>query len=462
LPDAILPLLAELAGAGNLITGEPLTIRTNGYWDTSPTKAMAVVTPQTLIQLQAVLACCHQHRQAVTIQGGLTGTVRGQVAQPGEIAISLEKMSTITHFNPIDKTLIAEAGCTLQQIQEFARDRQLLLPIDIGARGSCTIGGNIATNAGGMEVLRYGMMRNHVLGLEAVLADGTLVSAMNQMKKNNTGYDLKQLFIGSEGTLGIVIKAVLQLQPLPTSRETALIACRSFTALTDVLDSAQRSLGETLTRFEIMDGDYFRAQTQPEGHRAPLADKHDWYALAEIAGYSPEGDRVQFETWLEFLLAADHAADIVIASNQKQREELWLIRENFDIAIAEKPFFLYDVSLPISAMEDYLAKLRGAIHCQWPGAKIYTLGHMADGNLHFFISPRCSGSEDELKLRADEWVYGELTAFSGSVSAEHGIGIDKKKCLHHCRSAEELQLMKSIKRLMDPYNLLNPGRIFDL
>jgi FAD/FMN-containing dehydrogenase len=369
-------------------------------------------------------------------------------------------MTSIDDFSTADKTVTVDAGCTLQRVQEFALAHQLLFPVDIGARGSCTIGGNIATNAGGMEVLRYGMMRHQVLGLEVVLADGTLISALNRMKKNNTGQDLKQLFIGSEGILGVVTRAVLQLQPLPAGCESALIACDSFTGIIDLLDSAQRALGDTLTRFEVMDGEFYRAQTVPGGHRPPLEREHSWYALVEIRGYRPVEDRQQFEDWLAGLLDSNIATAIVVADNQRQREGLWSIRENFDTAMASAAFALYDVSLPIAAMAAYLDRLHQALRRRWPDSLCYAVGHLADGNLHFFIAPEPDSGRDA-KGRADDLVYGLLADEGGSVSAEHGIGIDKKPWLGHSRTPAEIALMKTLKAALDPGNILNPGRIFD-
>ena len=407
------------------------------------------------------MTICCRHRQPVAVQGGLTGTVKGQNAAGNEVALSLEKMTAINDFDPINKTLVAQAGCTLQQVREFAAERGLLFPVDIGARGSCTIGGNIATNAGGMEVLRYGMMRHHVLGLEAVMADGTVLSAMNRMQKNNTGYDLKQLFIGSEGTLGIVTSAVLQLQPLPESCETALIAGNSFEDITALLDSAQRQLGDILTRFEVMDNRYYNIQIGKGGHTAPLPGNAAWYALVEVMGFDPRQDRDSFQQWLERLVEQRAVADIVIARNLRQRGELWKIREDFEVSLAGGSFFLYDVSLPVSAMDDYLAGLDDKVFSRWPDAMFFTLGHLADGNLHFFLSPGVENA-DELKPEADELIYQPLRALGGSVSAEHGIGLDKKPWLGYSRNAEEIRLMQTLKRTLDPDNLLNPGRLFDL
>src|SRR5690606_29184405 len=323
----LLEELAAAVGSHGLITGSRLGERSNGYWDSSPLAALALVMPSSTAQLQQVMKSCHHHRQQVVVQGGLTGAAGGQRAGRDEVAVSLERLNTIDHFDPAGKTLVAGAGCTLAEVQGFAETRGLLFPVDIGARGSCTIGGNIATNAGGMEVIRYGMMREQVLGLEVVLADGSVLSSMNQMAKNNAGYDLKQLFIGSEGTLGIVTRAVLRLRPATHSRETALAACNSLAEVIALLDSAQAQLGETLTRFEVMDGPYYGAQTGPGGHRRALAAGYGWYVLVEARGTSPERDAQHFQGWLDQVVTSAIAADAVVPGNSRQLANLWQIRE---------------------------------------------------------------------------------------------------------------------------------------
>ena len=459
------PLLENLrnaVGGDNVLSGSQLTARDNGYWDPSPLRCTALVTPRSSEQVARVLRLCHSSRQPLVVQGGLTGTVRGQDAHPGEIALSLEKMTAIKHFDPVGKTLAVEAGCTLEAVQTFARQHNLLFPVDIGARGSCTIGGNLATNAGGMEVLRYGMMRQHALGIEAVLADGARLDAMNTLQKNNTGFDLKQLLIGSEGTLGIITAATLQLRPLPSSCDTAFVACRNFNQVTTLMDSAQRQLGDNLTRLELMDGRYYSLLTGAGGNPPPVARECPWYVLVEAMGFAPARDGELFASWLESRLAADGLADAAIAGNLQQRQAMWKIREVFDVAVAAKPFFMYDVSLPLHAMADYVHTVRTAINRAWPDALFFTVGHVADGNLHFFLSPRASGDTQSLQATADAIIYQPLADIGGSISAEHGIGLEKKRWLHLCRSTAEIDTMRALKKLLDPHNILNPGRIFDM
>ena len=347
------------------------------------------------------------------------------------------------------------AGAILQTIQEQIARQGFLFPVDFGARGSCTIGGAVATNAGGINVLRYGMMRNVVLGLEAVLADGTVISSMNQMLKNNTGYDLKQLFIGSEGTLGIVTRVVVRLFPLPVSRDTAMFACDSFAAVTRQLGLLKAELAGTLSAFEVMWGSYFTAVTGEGGHESPFEQDYPFYVIAEAEGADPEVDAERFQRLLEAGMESGDIVDAVLPKSESERRALWNIREEFDTAL---PAYLYDVSLPIRNMETYVARLQERLAAWRDDAAFEVFGHIADGNLHIFVKPYADGAHH---AASDEIVYGCLEGLDGSISAEHGIGIDKKSWLRLSRDDDELDLMRGLKRLLDPGNLLNPGKIID-
>jgi FAD/FMN-containing dehydrogenase len=331
----------------------------------------------------------------------------------------------------------------------------LLFPLDFGARGSCSIGGAVATNAGGINVLRYGMMRNLVLGLEAVLADGTVISSMNQMLKNNTGYDLKQLFIGSEGTLGVVTRVVVRLFPLPKSRQTAMFATRSFDALARVLQSMRSDLAGTLSAYEVMWSNYFNAVTNEGGHPAPLVRDYPFYVLAEAEGADPEADDERFQHILERGLESGDIVDAVLPKSESERQSLWVVREEFEPVL---PAYLYDVSLPIGSMSAYVENLQAALASWRPDADCLVFGHIADGNLHIFVTPYEDGMHHD---RCDEIVYGCLDGFAGSISAEHGIGVEKKAWLGKTRSAEEIEMMGRLKTLLDPDGLLNPRNLLD-
>jgi len=445
-------LLAAL-GATRVALGEEIAQRATSYWDQSPTSALALVKPRSTEEVSTALSLCHRRGQPVVIQGGLTGCVEGAVAAAGEVIVSLERMNRIESIDARGMTATVQAGVVLEVLQQAASERNLLFPLDLGARGSCTIGGNIATNAGGINVLRYGMMRNLVLGLEAVTADGTVISSMNRMLKNNAGYDLKQLFIGSEGTLGIVTKAVLKLFPRPAGCGTALVAAASFDALILLLNRLQRSLAGTLSAFEAMWGDYFRGVTGESGHRAPMSRDHPFYAVVEAEGSDAEADGERFERVLAAALEDGEIAAAVISGSESHRRAIWAIREDFEDLL---PARLYDVSLPMAEMDGYIRRVRDGLEARRPGSACYTLGHIADGNLHLFVKPGAGGDSHR---ECDEEVYGPLPELGGSVSAEHGIGSEKIAWLSRGRSAAEIALMRSVKRALDPRGLLNPGRV---
>ena len=297
------------------------------------------------------------------------------------------------------------------------------------------------------------MARQNVLGLEAVLADGTVVSSMNRMLKNNTGYDLKQLFIGSEGTLGVVTRAVFRLYPLSASRQTAMIATDSFAAVVRLLKSMRAELAGTLSAFEVMWDSYVGVVTAPGAHTLPFDKRHVYYVLAEAEGSNPATDDERFEALLGRALESGDIGDAVIPKSNAERVALWQIREEFDAVL---PAYLYDVSLPIRYMVPYVARLEERLRAWRDDAECIVFGHIADGNLHIFVRPYDEGSHH---AACDEIVYTSLDGFSGSISAEHGIGLDKKQWLGRSRSEDELRLMQQLKHVLDPKNLLNPGRI---
>ena len=353
----------------------------------------------------------------------------------------------------LDGVAVVQSGAILQNVQEALERHGFLFPLDLGARGSCTIGGTVATNAGGMNVLRYGMMRNLVLGLEAVLADGTVISSMNQMLKNNTGYDIKQLFIGSEGTLGVVTRVVVRLFPLPSSRQTVMFATRTFEHVADVLAAMKATLAGTLSAYEVMWNQYYSAVTAEGGHKAPLARDYAFYVIAEAEGNDAGADEARFEAMLEAEMEAGRIVDAVMPKSDTERAALWTIREEFNAVL---PAYLYDVSLPMRFMSEYAGRLEAAL-AEWRSeGEALIFGHIADGNLHIFVRPWEDGRNH---TKSDEIVYGCLDGLSGSISAEHGIGIEKRAWLGKTRSAEEIELMRSLKKLLDPNDILNPGKL---
>jgi FAD/FMN-containing dehydrogenase len=450
--------LADALGHERLLPARAVARRVTSYWNSAPMQAQAMVLPHSTAEVATALRCCHGAGQSVITHGGLTGCVAGAESTRDDVVLSLEKLRGIEDIDLAGGTATVAAGTVLQTLQETVAEAGLYFPLDLGARGSCTIGGNVATNAGGINVLRYGMMRNLVLGLEAVLADGTIVSSMNRMLKNNAGYDLKQLFIGSEGTLGVVTRVVLRLFPQPASRQNALVAAPSFEAVTRLAQTLHRELGGSLSAFELMWGDYVAAVTGPGGHRAPLATHHPFYVVLQAEGADPNADQQRFEAALERAMDAGLIVDAVIPKSDSESDSLWQIRENFEAILEPQPVYLYDVSLPIPQMAGYVDAVKRQVAQRWPDGQCYVLGHMADGNLHLFVQPN---DARDLHAASDEIVYGPLTGIGGSVSAEHGIGTEKLKWLPHSRSREEIQLMQSLKRSLDPRNILNPGRVVE-
>ncbi|WGI26057.1 FAD-binding oxidoreductase [Halomonas alkaliantarctica] len=454
-----LEALRAIVGPPNVLTGDDVRSRRVDWMTGAPCQAGAIVRPADTDQVAAVMQACYAVQQPVVTHGGLTGLVHGAEASPDELVISLERLTAIEEIDQVGGTLTVQAGAPLQRVQEAAKEVGLQFPLDLGARGSCTIGGNIATNAGGVRVIRYGMMRQQVLGLEAVMADGRVVSSMNRMLKNNAGFDLKQLFIGSEGTLGIVTRAVLRLQPPTPSEQTAMVACPSFEALTGLLSHMGKALGGSLGAFEVMWQNHYRLLTETLGrHIPPMATEHPFYVIIDSLGSDAERNATQFSEALESALESELIVDAVIAQSTTQRDGLWAIREDIEGLIKGlAPLFTFDVSLPIADMQRYTDALEAHLTQRWPEARLVVFGHLGDGNLHISVSV---GSADvEVRRDVEAMVYQPLAALGGSVSAEHGIGLEKRPWLSTCRSSAEIELMRTLKLALDPLNLLNRSKV---
>ncbi|MGZ6141925.1 MAG: FAD-binding oxidoreductase [Myxococcales bacterium] len=447
---ALLDRLREIVGDQGLLPASGLSERA--------LRAAALVRPRSTEEVSAVLRACHAARQPVVVHGGLTGLVRGTDAAPHELILSLERMDRIEEIDPVARTATVQAGVRLQVLQETVAEQGLLFPLDLGARGSATLGGNVATNAGGNRVVRYGMMREMVLGLEAVLADGTVVSALNRLIKNNTGYDLKQLFIGSEGTLGVVTRAVLRLRERPRGQHVALVAADRFDGVVALLRRVDQALGGQLSAFEAMWREHYQLVTHPPAASvSPLPGEHAYFVLVESHGADVEPAALVGA--LESARAAGLVADAVVARSQAERNALWAIRDDVGQLRRLAPILAFDVSLPIAAMERYASAVRSQLAGKWPGAHCSIFGHLADGNLHFVFAP---GKGDEATRHAvEEIVYAPLAGIGGAISAEHGIGLEKKPWLSISRTPEEIALMRQLKSMLDPLGILNPGKVVD-
>lgn len=455
--DDLIGRLRAALGPGAVLTGPEASAKAQGALGQPLGAPIAVLMPASTREVSEVLRLCHAARQPVVPWGGKTGLVDGGVAD-GALALSLERMHAIEEIDVLGATMTVDAGCVLQAVCEAADAHGLFFPLDLGARGSATIGGNISTNAGGNRVVRYGMMRDMVLGLEAVLADGTVLSSLNRLIKNNAGYDVKQLFIGTEGTLGIVTRAVLRLRPRPASQSTAFAAVDAFDRLPRVLRHMERALGGTLSAFEVMWEDFYKLVTTPPAMgRPPIPHGHPYYLLVEALGGDQAEDAARFERALTSALEEGDLADAVIGKSQAERDRLWALRDDTGQLARNFPFFIFDVSLSMAEMESYVAAIRQALRARWPGSSLVVFGHLGDGNLHVIVGVGDAGLDARHAVEAI--VYDGLRGRAGSISAEHGIGLEKRPYLAWSRGAEEIALMRALKQMLDPRNILNPGKV---
>lgn len=452
----LLETLTDELGAVAVLTGADAEEKSQGAWAPMGTP-LAIIRPANTQEVSRVMELAHAAGQKVIAWGGKTGLVEGGHAD-GELALSLERLNAIDSIDPIGGTMSVQAGVPLQKVCEAAEEAGFFFPLDLGARGSATIGGNIATNAGGNRVIRYGMTRALVLGLEAVLADGTIVSSMNRLIKNNAGYDLKQLFIGTEGTLGIVTRAVVRLHSKPLSQDTGLVGVESFENLPKLLRHMEARLGGTLSAYEVMwDGFYQLVTNEPAAGRSPLEGRYPYYVLVEAMGGDQEADTPRFEHALMGALEEGIICDAVIAKSDSERGAMWALRDDVGQVLHHYPIFTFDVSLPIADMEAYVAGLETSFDATWPDNKLFVFGHLGDGNLHVIIGV---GDESPATRKAvEQIVYAPLQKIGGSVSAEHGIGLEKREYLALSRGPEEIALMRLLKKSLDPKGILNPGKV---
>lgn len=417
-------------------------------------RALCVVLPATTAEVATVMQACHKAGVSVVPQGGNTGLAGGATpdASGEQIVLSLARMDAVREIDVLGETMIVEAGCILQKAQAAARDAGMLLPISFAAEGSAQVGGILATNAGGINVVRYGMTRRRVLGLEAVTADGHIVSGLRALRKDNAGYDWKQLFIGSEGTLGVITAAVLQLASIPEFRLTAMVSLESADAALELLGAARRVLGESLEAFELMSESALDNVVRHRGLQLPLPASA-WCVLLE-AGSSLPGLRDAAEVVLSKALERGTAIDCVIAESERQRQELWSWRESLSEAEAhEGPSLKHDVSVPVSAVPDFLRDADAA--AQLAGARPNAFGHAGDGNIHYNLFP-AEGADSAALRRV---IHDIVAGYGGSISAEHGIGQYRVSELARYRTASELHLARLLKRALDPRDLLNPGKV---
>jgi FAD/FMN-containing dehydrogenase len=433
-------------------------------------RALAVVRPGSVLEVAAVLRACAAHGAGVVPQGGNTGLVGASVpdASGSQVLLSLARLNRIRSIDRANLTLTAEAGCVLQAVQQAAEAQGLLFPLSMASEGSCTIGGTLATNAGGTQVLRYGNARELCLGLEVVTPAGEVWHGLSGLRKDNTGYSLRDLYIGSEGTLGVITAATLKLSPLPAASMTALATCATLAAATELLQLAQARLGAGLTGFEVM-GDFalsLVARHFPQLRR-PLAPDPDatWTVLLEQSdGESEAHARGLFEGLLELALERGLIADAAVAETVAQSRAMWQLREAIPLAQAEEgPNVKHDIALPISRIAEFVAETDAALLRAFPGIRLVDFGHLGDGNLHYNVqAPAGVAAADfvrDSERAVNKVVYDAVERHGGSISAEHGIGALKRDELARRKSPQALSLMRAIKAALDPGGRMNPGRV---
>ncbi|MEZ5726669.1 MAG: FAD-binding oxidoreductase [Burkholderiaceae bacterium] len=433
--------------------------------------ALAVAQPDDTAGVAAVLRWCHAHRVAVVPQGGNTGLSGGATpaAEGRALVLSLTRLNQVRRIDPVNNTIEVDAGATLQHVQESARDVGRLFPLSLAAQGSCTIGGNLATNAGGVQVLRYGNARALCLGLEIVTAEGEIWDGLRGLRKDNTGYDLRDLYVGSEGTLGVITRAVLQLFPLPAGQAVAFVAVPTPAAAIALLQLAQARLGASLTAFELMsDTCIALVEKHVAAARFPLAERSDWYVLLEASDMRGESEaNAAIEAVLEAGIEQELVTDAALSSSLAQFKALWALREDISESQgAEGKTIKHDISVPISRIAEFVVKTSEALARAYPGPRLVVFGHLGDGNLHFNLSPaaeRCDAEHQAAFLALEGpvniLVHDAVVAHQGSISAEHGLGVLRRDESARYKSSVELKLMRAIKAALDPLNLMNPGKL---
>jgi len=457
--DALIGRLAAAVGDANVLTADADTAPYFTDWRKQYSgRAACVVRPASTAEVAAAVAICASEGVAIVPQGGNTGLCGGSVptGKQREVVLSLSRMNRVRAVDALNDTITVEAGCILAEVQRAADEAGRLFPLSLGAEGSCQIGGNLSTNAGGVNVLRYGNARDLVLGLEVVLADGRVWDGLRGLRKDNTGYDLKHLFLGAEGTLGVITAAVLRLFAKPTATATAWIAVPDPARAVGLLADLRARLGERITAFELvsrrcLDAVIAHAPATPD----PLRSRHTWYVLAEMRdGGTQEALAARVEQALMAAVASGLALDAAIAQSEAQAAALWKIRET--IPEAQFTNVKHDIAVPVSRIPEFIARAGAALEAAFPGAPIYCFGHIGDGNLHYNI-----GDAALVPRRAEvnRLVYASVDALGGSISAEHGLGQLKRAEIALHKAPLELELMRAVKAALDPRGLMNPGKV---
>ena len=473
--SALLDSLRQICGAANVLTHEDpqtdLSAWEQDWRKRAQGLALAVVRPANVQEVSEVVKACAKAKASIVPQGGNTGLAVGSIPDDtGEqVVLSLQRMNQIRSLDGANLTVVAEAGCVLQQVQEHVDKAGYLFPLSLAAEGSCTLGGNLGTNAGGTQVVRFGNTRELCLGLEVVTAQGDIWHGLSGLRKDNTGYDLRNLMIGSEGTLGIITAACMKLYPQPAAQLTAWAAVPSMEAAVLLLGLAHERLGAGLTGFEVMG--QFALSLVDKHHpqlRVPLFKETPWCVLLENSDHESEAHaRIGFESLMETALENGWVTDAVVAESLAQAHSLWQIRESIPLAQATEGLNIkHDISVPVSRIPQFVAETDALLQAKIPGIRLVNFGHLGDGNLHYNVqAPAGTDGPAFLKNHEDEvntWVFDQVKAFNGSISAEHGIGSLKAGKLTHYKDPTALAMMKAIKLALDPHNIMNPGRVIKI
>ncbi|XP_027906818.1 D-2-hydroxyglutarate dehydrogenase, mitochondrial [Vigna unguiculata] len=447
-----------ILGSKNVIQDEDKLATSNTDWmHKYKGSSKLLLQPRTTDEVAQILKYCNSRCLAVVPQGGNTGLVGGSVPVFDEVIISLSSMNKIISFDKVSGILVCEAGCILENIISFLDNEGFIMPLDLGAKGSCQIGGNVSTNAGGLRLVRYGSLHGNVLGVEAVLANGTVLDMLKTLRKDNTGYDLKHLFIGSEGSLGIVTKVSILTPPKLSSVNVAFLACKDYNSCQKLLQEAKRKLGEILSAFEFLDSQSMNlVLNHLEGARNPIPTSlHNFYVLIETTGSDESSDKQKLEAFLLGSMENELISDGVLAQDINQASSFWLLREGIPEALMRAgAVYKYDLSIPLEHMYNLVEEMRSRLGNT---ANVIGYGHLGDSNLHLNVST--PHYDDKILSQIEPFVYEWTSKHRGSISAEHGIGLMKANKIYYSKSRETVQLMASIKNLMDPNHILNPYKV---
>jgi len=458
--NILINLFESSIGKSSVLTGDDLKSRFYHIWKTEvPLQSICLLLPRSSQDVSNIMKICNENNQEVIIHGGLTNLVGSTKSEKSQVVISLEKMNKIIDIDERGKTVTCESGVIIENIINEVKEKNLLLPLNFGARGSAQIGGAVSTNAGGLRVFKYGMTRNLVMGIEYVLPDGTIISSLKKLMKDNSGYDLKHLLIGSEGTLGIVTKVVLRLYQLPKTRYTSLAVTNDFQKVLDMLLYMEDKISSNLTGFELLWNDTYKQMVSDKTmYNKYLPDKFKYYIFIEYMGRDFENDYNVFEKHILESIDDGIIEDAVIGKDEKEQINIWGIREDVAVLADEREFDQqFDISIPVNLIGSVIDKISSELK-ECDGVKtIFPFGHVADGNIHFIIGK--DSDDDDLKSKINDIIYNNTELVEGSISAEHGIGLDKKKYLIKSRSEDEIKLMRLLKKTIDPKNILNPGRV---